>query len=42
VKQALRALQRLTVEGDHLRHYEAELAGGAPRRRCRGPRSPEA
>jgi hypothetical protein len=28
VKQVLRALQRLTVEGDHLRHYEAELARG--------------
>jgi hypothetical protein len=28
VKHALRALQRLTVEGDHLRHYEAELAQG--------------
>ena len=28
VKQALRALQRLTVEGDHLRQYEAELASG--------------
>ena len=28
VKQALRALQRLTTEGDHLRHYEAELAQG--------------
>lgn len=28
VKQALRAPQRLTVEGDHLRHYEAELARG--------------
>jgi hypothetical protein len=28
VKHALRALQRLTVEGDHLRRYEAELARG--------------
>jgi hypothetical protein len=28
VKQALRALQRLTTEGEHLRHYEAELARG--------------
>ena len=28
VKQALRALQRVTTEGDHLRHYEAELAQG--------------
>ncbi len=28
VKQALRALQRLTTEGDHLRHYAAELARG--------------
>ena len=28
VKQALRALQRLTTEGDHLRHYEAELVRG--------------
>jgi len=28
VKHALRALQRLTVEGEHLRHYEAELAQG--------------
>lgn len=27
-KQWLRALQRLTAEGDHLRHYEAELARG--------------
>ena len=28
VKHALRALQRLTVEGHHLRRYEAELARG--------------
>jgi hypothetical protein len=28
IKQALRALQRLTVEGDHLRRYEVELARG--------------
>ena len=28
VKHALRALQRLTTEGDHLRHYEAELVRG--------------
>ena len=28
VKHALRALQRLTVEGLHLRRYEAELAQG--------------
>jgi len=28
VKHALRALQRLTVEGDHLRRYEAELTRG--------------
>ena len=28
VTHALRALQGLTVEGDHLRHYEAELARG--------------
>lgn len=28
VKHALRALQRLTVEGHHLRRYEAELVRG--------------
>jgi hypothetical protein len=28
VKQVLRALQRVTTEGNHLRHYEAELAQG--------------
>ena len=28
VKQALRAMQSLTTEGGHLRHYEAELAHG--------------
>ncbi|MEQ1869476.1 MAG: hypothetical protein ABL961_05575 [Vicinamibacterales bacterium] len=28
VKQALRALQSVTTEGTHLRHYEAELAQG--------------
>lgn len=28
LKQALRALQRFTVEGNHLRRYEAELATG--------------
>lgn len=28
VKQALRALQQLTVEGLHLRHYQAELTQG--------------
>ncbi len=27
-KQVLRALQRVTTEGDHLRHYEAELVQG--------------
>lgn len=28
VKHALRALQGMTTEGDHLRHYEEELAQG--------------
>ena len=28
VKQALRALQGFTTEGDHLRHYEEELVRG--------------
>lgn len=28
LKRVLRALQRVTTEGDHLRHYEAELAQG--------------
>jgi hypothetical protein len=28
VKQVLRALQSVTTEGNHLRHYEAELAQG--------------
>ena len=28
VRQALRALQSVTTEGNHLRHYEAELAQG--------------
>lgn len=28
VKQVLRAVQRLTAEGEHLRRYEAELARG--------------
>ena len=28
VKQVLRALQSVTTEGSHLRHYEAELAQG--------------
>ncbi len=41
VKQVLRALQSVTTEGNHLRHYESELAHGtsSSMSRCTDDRS---